>query len=124
MKKCLFSKNSCQEVPDSLEGEVAFDGILDKFRECYADLYNSADASEEMSKIKFEIDQKINGCFSKSLEEAKKITPSIVKNAAIRMKPNKTDVSGYYSSDVFLMHLTVCSFICQQFFSHSSFMEQ
>ena len=103
MKKCLFSKNNCQqEVPDSLEGEVSFDGILEKFRECYADLYNSADTSEEMLKIKFEIDQKINICYRKSIAEAQKVTPRIIKNAAKRMKPNKTDVSGYYSSDVFL----------------------
>ena len=41
MKQHLYRKNGSESVPDSLEGKVTHDDILDKFRECYSELYNS-----------------------------------------------------------------------------------
>ena len=40
LKKTLSHKNSEQAVPESLEGKVTHDTILDRFRECSEDLYN------------------------------------------------------------------------------------
>ena len=102
MKKCLFGKKCTQNVPDELEGEVSFDGIIEKFRECYEKLYNSAETSGEMFKIKSELDKKIKENCVVSRSEISKITPLVIKEAVKMMKPNKSDVSGYYTSDVFI----------------------
>ena len=52
LKKTLSHKNSEQAVPECLEGKVTHDTILDRFRECYEDLYNSAGTEEAMDVIK------------------------------------------------------------------------
>ena len=57
MKNCPYDKRCTQQIPDELEGEVSFGGIIDKFRECYEKLYNSADTSTEMLDIKLNIDK-------------------------------------------------------------------
>ena len=55
MKKSFGKKNNGgQQVPDSFEGKVTKDTILDKFRECYENLYNSAGTEDAMAKIKEE----------------------------------------------------------------------
>ena len=102
MKKCLYNKKCAQDVPDELEGETVFDGILEKFRECYEELYNSSDTSDEMLQIKIELNQKIKSCRVSSKLEALKISPSVIKDAVKLMKPNKSDVSGFFTSDVFI----------------------
>ena len=102
MKKHLYSNRSDESIPDSLEGNVTHESILEKFRECYSELYNSAGTSKEMVVIKSEIDKLINLSRNESYYEVKKITPNVVKDAAKLLKPNKTDVSGCYTSDVFL----------------------
>ena len=92
-------KNSNQAVPECLEGKVTHDTILDRFRECYQDLYNSAGTEEAMGVIK----EKLKGMISaNSNEEVGKINGDVVKLACTRMKPGKVDVTGAYSSDVFL----------------------
>ena len=99
LKKSLDKKDSSQSVPDCLEGKVTHDTILDKFRECYHELYNSAGTETAMSAIKEKLQLLIN---SNAQEEVAKVTGDIVKEACGRMKPGKTDVTGAYSSDVFL----------------------
>ena len=42
MKKHLYCKKSAESVPDSLECNVTHEGILEKFQECYSELYKSA----------------------------------------------------------------------------------
>ena len=46
LKKILSKQKGGQQVPERLEGEVTEDGILAKFRELYAKLYNSAGTEE------------------------------------------------------------------------------
>ena len=102
MKNHLFCKSSDEKVPDSLEGKVTHEDIVEKFRECYAELYNSADTSQEMFNIKRDIHKIISLSKDDSYYEVMKITPFVVKDAATLMKPNKADVSGSFTSDVFL----------------------
>ena len=52
LKKSLDRKDNSQSVPDCLEGKVTTDSILDKFRECYQNLYNSAGTEAAMVTIK------------------------------------------------------------------------
>ena len=73
--------------------------ILEKFKEMYEDLYNSAATAEAMEAIKENISAGID---YKSMAEVNKITGDIVKQACTRMKKGKGDVSEAYSSDVFL----------------------
>ena len=47
LKKTLDKSSKGQSVPDCLEGKVTHETILDKFRECYKDLYNSAGTENE-----------------------------------------------------------------------------
>ena len=99
LKKTLSKKSYGQSVPDCMEGKVTHDTILDRFRECYQDLYNSAGTEDAMSGIK----EKLHGLISEgSGAEVRKITGKIVKEACCRMKHGKIDVTGAYSSDVFL----------------------
>ena len=101
MKKILNGKASGQEIPDTLEGKVTHDDILDKFRECYASLYNSAESGEEMNMIKDTLEKVIGDNVALSEIEVSKVTTSIVYEAIDMMKDNKGDVSGSYTSNVF-----------------------
>ena len=103
MKKHVGSKKgSGQEFPDSLEGKVTKTDIIEKFRECYEKLYNSSDKTEEMKAVKKDIDLLIMKDIPTSIHEANKITPDIVRAATELMKAGKSDVSGDYTSDVFI----------------------
>ena len=103
MKKHLFSKKGGnQDCPDSLEGKVTHDDILEKFRECYSALYNKADRSTEMEEVNSHIEDIIRNNIQSSLFEVSKITPGVVRLAVERMKPQKSDVSSEYTSDVFI----------------------
>ena len=99
LKKTLNKKNIGQTIPDCLEGKVTPDTILEKFKECYKDLYNSASTVEAMVNMKDRLEKLIS---ASSVKEVDKITGNVVKEACCRMKPGKTDVTEAYSSDAFL----------------------
>ena len=99
LKKSLGGKATKQGVPDSLEGKVTHESILEMFRDCYSDLYNSAATVEAMVNIKNKLQDLIT---DNSLREVEKVTGGLVKQACTRMKAGKMDVTGSYSSDVFL----------------------
>ena len=86
-------------MPEEIDGETEPDKILDKFREVYETLYNSADTSDAMKVIKEKLETMIG---QNSLEEVDKITGNIVKQACAKIKPGKMDVSGGYTSDCLL----------------------
>ena len=48
LKKTTGKKSMAQTVPDSLDGKVTPDTVLDRFRECYKDLFNSANTEDAM----------------------------------------------------------------------------
>ena len=99
LKKSLGGKATKQGVPDSLEGKVTHESILEMFRDCYSDLYSSAATVEAMVNIKNKLQDLIT---DNSLREVEKVTGGLVKQACTRMKAGKMDVTGSYSSDVFL----------------------
>ena len=99
LKKTLGKKKEAQVIPEKLEGEVTTEGILDKFRDMYKDLYNSAGTQEEMVHVKKTISDRIAAT---PASEYERLTAEVVKKACAKMKPGKKDVSGSYSSDVFL----------------------
>ena len=102
MRKTLDKKNIGQAVPESLDGKVTHDTILERFRECYEELYNSAGTEAAMDTIKDKLKTLISENKRGSVQELKKITGKVVKQACAKMLPGKTDVTETYTSDVFL----------------------
>ena len=80
--------------------------MVDKFRDVYNDLYNSAESSEACDEIKARLQQIIG---QNSMLEVDKITAEVVKQAVCNMKSGKADVSDSYSSDL-LLHSPDCVF--------------
>jgi hypothetical protein len=52
MKEIKGSKSKVQSMPDCIEGETEPDEILDKLKEVYETLYNSAETGDAMHVIK------------------------------------------------------------------------
>ena len=109
MKKIKGDKKSCADLPDSVGGASGEQDIVEEFRKVYFALYNSSDTSEDMAELKDELEALISGT-----SEADLITGKAVKEAATRMKPNKSDVSASYTSnailnapDIFFDHLAL-----------------
>ena len=99
LKKTLSSKHRGQAVPDSLDGRVGHEPVLERFKECYEALYNSAGNKEAVDKIKDKLKGVIN---YNSAKEVYKITGEVVKMACLNMRPGKSDVTESYSSDALL----------------------
>ena len=98
MRKVVGRKHQEQELPESLEGAVGHNGVLEKFRSLYEALYNSAGTQGKVDELLQTMDGMID-CRSEG--EVKKVTAEEVAKACRRMKSGKIDVSQGYSSDVF-----------------------
>ena len=99
MKKIRAKKKQAQTIPDNVEGAEGIDEVLNKFKEVYQTLYNSAESANEMNDLKMKLKEMIGpDCIS----EVNKVTGSIVKEACKRMKPGKNDVTDGFTSDVLL----------------------
>ena len=81
---------------------MTHDSILERFRECYEELYNSAGTEQAMDMIKAKLQNVIQENTLPALREIGKVTGKLVKQACGRMLPGKTDVTEVYTSDVFL----------------------
>ena len=99
LKKSIDKKCNAQTIPDSLDGEVTQDSILERFRECYKGLFNSAGSEDAMVEIKSKLEEMIN---ENSVKEVKKVTAQVVKTACCKMKAGKNDVTDVYTSDALL----------------------
>ena len=99
MKKVKIDGKGSVNLPDRVEGAEGQDEIVEKFREVYESLYNSAEFEEAVKLIKSKLKTVIG---PDSLDEVCKITGDVVKKAATLMKPGKSDVSGahYYPSSL------------------------
>ena len=84
------------ELPDSVAGANGQDEIVDKFKEVYSSLYNSAESQAEMSDLMERIIGQID---QDSMGEVQSVTGAKVKEAVGLMKPKKGDVSGGFTSD-------------------------
>ena len=73
--------------------------MLEKFKEDYHELYNSAATKKGIDLVKQKLNQLID---RKSGLQASKINGSVVKQACINMKAGKVDVTGSFSSDALL----------------------
>ena len=94
IKKTLRSKKIKQDVPDEIDGKVTPETIIDRFRECYQRLYNSAGSDNAMEEICRNLEAIIGVESHNSYLEVQKITGKSVKEACRRMLPGKCDVTG------------------------------
>ena len=78
LTKSLGAKQTRQAVPESVEGKVSHDDILEVFRENYSNLYNSASSLDTMAIIKDRLKELIT---ENSQREVLKITGNVVKQA-------------------------------------------
>ena len=99
MKTIRGGGNSQTELPDTVAGANGQDEIVEKFREVYCSLYNSAGTQEEMSELKTKVAELIR---MDSIHEVRKVTGAKVKEAVNMMKSCKGDVSRGYTSDALL----------------------
>ena len=75
-------------VIDNVEGSHE---IAEMFRNSYSTLFNSAPTDLQLNQLLAKLNLLIN--------ELSKVTGSIVKEAVMKLKPGKTDVSGSFVSD-------------------------
>ena len=92
-------KKDKPDLPETVGDTSGEEPIVDRFRLVYEQLYNSWDTSGEMEELKNEVFGKIN---NDGAEEAWKVTGAKVKEAAVTMKPGKSDVSESFTNDAIL----------------------
>ena len=83
-------------VATSMDGVK--DNVKDHFKGIYEQLYNSADDSAELLKVQLEAEEKVG---IESLLHVEMVTPEIVKEAAHKLKPGKSDPVFSFSTDCF-----------------------
>ena len=99
MKEIKGTKAKGQTMPACVDGKTEPDDILEKFKDVYQTLYNSAETGDAVKKIKDRLKALID---QDSLSEVSKVTAAAVQEACSKMKSGKSDVSGAYTSDVLL----------------------
>ena len=99
MNKILGKTKKGQTVPDVLEGATEHGEIMEKFRDVYSTLYNYADTTTDTERITDKLKMLISKDDSK---EVTMITPEVIIESCKRLKPEKSDVSGSYSSEALL----------------------
>ena len=114
LKNC---RKSSPTIPSSMDGK--FINIEEHFKSTYNDLYNCIDDKEDLTTVNNEV----NCCINQfHLNDVKKVTPAIVKEATSRLKNGKSDPVFLFSSDCFsnapnilFSHLSI---ILQSFLIH------
>ena len=99
MKSVKVGRTGGEDLPDCVAGADGEAEIVEKFREVYQALYNSAESSQQMNDIKVKVAELIS---VDSVQEVMKITGAKVKEAAGMMRSVKSDVTGGFTSDAIL----------------------
>ena len=92
MRKLSNGVSNSQDIPDTLQGKVTFDDILNKFKECYESLYNSAPTKDVMIDLNHQVKSLIESDVLSSKFEVEKNSSAVVKDAIHAMKADKMDV--------------------------------
>ena len=104
MKKIRGNNKGNENLPDNVEGAEGQEEVVEKFREVYETLYNSAESSASVQLIK---ERLANTIGPESLLEVNKVTGEMVKKAVTRIKPGKSDVMPIQAMSYY-MHRTHC----------------
>ena len=93
-KEIKSIRKTKQIVANSMDGVT--EGIPEHFKTIYSGLYNSVEDAENMARLSTEVEL---GLGEFSLQDVVRVTPDIVKEAASKLKPGKTDPVFSFSSD-------------------------
>ena len=98
LRRVKTGKGEADELAETVDGVTGEREIANTFSKVYG--YNSAGSKEEMEALQ----AKVQGLIGEenSLAQIAKVTPEVVKTAAVMMKPHKMDVSQGFSSEVLL----------------------
>ena len=122
MKRVKSGKGELDELAETVDGATGEDNVANQFKKAFETLYNSASSDEEMEELKMRIKELLVTADSQA--EVQKMTPDIVKQAAMLMKPNKMDVSQGFSSDALLHapdHLfSILAVVLQDWLTHGT----
>ena len=78
--------------------DVVSENIPEHFGALYSQLYNSADDSEKLRAVHARAEAEVN---MSHMDHVSKITPDLLKKAANKLKPGKSDPIYSFSSDCF-----------------------
>ena len=110
-------RNTRQVVATSMDGVNV--NIPEHFRSIYSNLYNSVDDADNMAKVSTEVEENIGPT---SLSDVEKVTPTLIKQAASKLKPGKSDPVFSFSSDCLKIEsdrlCELLSIIIQSFLVH------
>ena len=93
-KEIKSMRQTKQIVATSIDGETA--NVPNHFKNIYSKLFNSVDDVENMAKVSHEITNRVS---QNDIDDILKVTPEVVKQAAARLKPGKSDPVYSFSSD-------------------------
>ena len=93
-KEIKAMRKTKQVVANSIDGVT--DNISEHFKNIYSELFNSVEDADNMAKVSEAVANKVE---SKDIEDIEKVTPEILKKAAARLKPGKSDSVFTFSSD-------------------------
>ena len=96
MKNIQGSKKTMEELPDNVKGADNVEDIVEKFKDVFEKLYNSAESEKETEEIKTKISALIKTDY---ITEVLKIDGAKVKEARNLMHAGKSDVTGGFTSD-------------------------
>ena len=100
MRRLQSGRGPADELTDTVDGITGQQGVADRFGAVYSALYNSAGSGEKMKVIQERIRKLLPEENCKL--EIEKITMEVVKKAAVKMKPQKMDISQGFTSDCLL----------------------
>ena len=98
-KQIKGSKKDYADLPECVCGVTGETKIVEVFKNVYSELYNSSNTVYQMTELKQLLQSEIS---DSCLQHANRITGAVVKEAACRMKPGKSDVSTSYTSDALI----------------------
>ena len=99
MKRNKGGDSYSNELPDLVDGANGEEEVVEKFKEVYFSLYNSAETNTEMADLFKKVTSLIK---NDTFDEVKKVTGAKVKEAVTLMKPFKSDVSKGFTSDALI----------------------
>ena len=100
MRRVNSGQGMLNNLTDTVDGLTGQQEVAQQFGDVHSALYYSAERSKEMA----ELQGRIRGLLQveDSRAEVRKLTPEVVKAAAVRMKPHKMDVFQGFASDCLL----------------------
>ena len=93
VKDCNKGEIELLEIIGNAQGE---ESMAELFISVYSDLYNSCSTLDKMIDLKSMVDANINDY---SMVEANMIIGDVGKSAASKLRPNKCNISGSFTSD-------------------------